>query len=142
MADLDPLIRFRKHGIDEKRRVLAELYRQTEQLQQQKKVIEDQMAHEKSLAEEMATLEASAYLGRYLEGARRKIRAIELSIKKMETRIAVAQEDVRNAFAEMKKVEITQRNRKSREKAERERKDSKELDEIAIEIFRRKQDED
>lgn len=142
MADLDPLIRFRKHGIDEKRRVLAELYRQTEQLQQQKKVIEEQMAHEKSLAEEMATLEASAYLGRYLEGARRKIRAIELSIKKMETRIAVAQEDVRNAFAEMKKVEITQRNRKSREKAERERKDSKELDEIAIEIFRRKQDED
>lgn len=141
MADLDPLIRYRKHGLDEKRRAIAELYRQQEKLEQQKKTVQDQMENEKKLAEDMATLEASAFLGRYLEGARKKISALDLSIKKMETRIAIAQEDMRNAFSEMKKVEITQRNRKRKEKKARDKKESKELDEIGIEIFRRQNDE-
>ncbi len=141
MADLDPLIKLRKHTVDEKRRALADLYRQTEKLAQQKKAVQDQMEREKKLAEEMATAEASAYLGRYLEGARKKIKAFDQSIRKLETRIAVAQEDVRGAFAEVKKIEITQRNRKAREKAKKDKKDSQELDEIGIEIHRRKEEE-
>ena len=142
MADLDPLIRYRKHGVDEKQRVLAELYRQSEELAQNRKAIEDEIAAETALAEGMATAESSAYLGRYLEGARKKIAAIDANIRKLETKIAIAQEDMRNAFAEMKKIEITQRNREEREQAEADRKEAQELDEIAIEGYRRRLEEE
>lgn len=138
MADLEPLIKYRKHGVDEKRRVLAQLYRELEKLEKQKQVILDQMEKETKLAEEQAGVESQAYLGKYLQGARMKVRALESSIRKMETRIAAAQEDMRTAFADMKKVEITQRNRDEREDAELKRKEDQELDEIALEGYRRK----
>ena len=49
MADLDSLIRLRKHAVDDKQRVVAQLYREAENLEKQKKVIQEQMAHEKKL---------------------------------------------------------------------------------------------
>ena len=103
MADLDPLIRLRKHAVDEKQRVVAQLYREAENLEKQKKVVENQMAEEKRLAEEMNRPEAIAFYTRYAEGARKKIAALQASIKKMEGRIEAAQEEMRVAFAEMKK---------------------------------------
>ena len=93
MADLDPLIRYRKYGVDEKQRLLAQLYREAEELAQKKQQLEDQMAKETQLAEEMGQAETLAYLGRYLEGARVKLRALEAAIAKMDVRIALAQED-------------------------------------------------
>ena len=56
---------------------------------------------------------------------------------KMDTRIAAAQEDMRAAFAEMKKVEITQRVRDEKDAAAQKRKEESELDEIALEGYRR-----
>lgn len=141
MADLEPLIKYRKHGVDEKRRRLSQLYREAETLEKQKQLILEQMEKEAALADEMATAEAQAFLGKYLEGARRKVQALEGSIRKMETRIAAAQEDMRTAFAEMKKVEITQRNREEREQAALDKKESQELDDIAIEGYRRQQED-
>ncbi len=142
MADLGSLIRFRKHGVDEKRRFLAQLYREAEVLEKQKKVIEDQMVSEIDLAREMGTADAQAYLGKYLEGARRKVKALEKSIQKMNVRIAAAQEDMRESFAEMKKIEIAQANRDEREEAERQKKENQELDEIGIDRFRRDKEEE
>jgi len=141
MADLEPLIKFRKHTVDEKRRFLAQLYREAEMMERQKQVIEDQMAHEIEMAKEMQTAEAQAYLGKYLEGARRKVKAMEMSLKKMDVRIAAAQEDMRAAFAEMKKIEITQRNRDERDAAALRKKEGQELDEIGIDLFRRREDQ-
>lgn len=142
MADLDPLIRYRKHTVEQKQRALSDLYRQAEELAQKKAAIEEEITKETELAEEMATAESSAYLGRYLQGARGRIAMIEKNIRKLETRIAVAQEDMRNAFAEMKKVEIVDRNRKDREQASRDRKDAQELDEMAIEQYVRRNKEE
>lgn len=140
MADLDPLIRFRKYGVDEKRRFLAQLYREAETVERQKQVIVDQMDREIAAAKDMGTAEAHAYLGKYLEGARRKVRALELSLKKMDVRIAAAQEDMRSAFAEMKKVEIVQRSRDERETAERNRKEEQDMSETAIVNHRRRKE--
>jgi flagellar export protein FliJ len=140
MANLKPLIRFRKHTVDEKQRALARLYKEAEQLQKQKEVIERQMERESELAKEMGH-EAQAYLGRFLEGARRKIKAVEVSIGKMDARIAAAQEDIRAAYNEMKKIEITQRTRQEREEKARKHKEGAELDDIGIDGFRRKSEE-
>lgn len=142
MADLDPLVKLRKHTVDEKRRFLAQLYREAEHMQRQKEIIEKQMRAEQELAAEMGSPDAFAYLGRYLEGARRKVKAIEVSIRKMDTRIMAAREDVRAAYAEMKKIEIVRRNREAEEAAERRRQEERELDEIAIEGYRRRLEEE
>ena len=56
-------------------------------------------------------------------------------------RIEVARDDMRRAFAELKKIEITQERREDEEEKAINKKESAELDEIAIEGFRRKQDE-
>jgi len=141
VANLKPLIRFRRHGVDEKRRILSQLFREQEKVIAQKEVIEQQMDNEIELAKEMGTADAQAYLGKYLEGARKKVYALESTIKKMDVRIAAAQEDIRAAFAEVKKVEITQANREAKEAAEQKRKEDASFDEIALEQFRRQEDD-
>jgi flagellar export protein FliJ len=141
-ADLDALIRLRKHAVDEKQRVVAQLYREAENLERQKKVVEDQMAEEKRLAEEMGRPEAISFYTRYAEGARKKINALQASIKRMEGRIESAQEEMRTAFAEMKKVQITQARRAEREEKKQQKKEDAQLDDIAIEQFRRKAEEE
>lgn len=142
MADLDSLIRLRKHAVDDKQRIVAQLYREAENLEKQKKVIQEQMAHEKKLAEDMNRPEAITYYGRYAEGMRKKIDAIQQSLKKLETRIQTAQEEMRVAFAEMKKIQITQTQREKREEKKRKQKDDQQLDEVAIDQYRRKVLED
>lgn len=142
MADLGPLIKYRKHTVDEKRRFLAQLYREAEQIERQKQAVEKQMEREIALAKDMDTTDASAFLNKYLEGARRKIKALEGSLRKMDVRIAAAQEDMRGVFAEMKKVEIIQRNREERAAATQKKKDDQEMDEVAIEQYRRRIEED
>lgn len=137
-ADLDPLIRLRKHAVDEKQRVVAQLYREAENIERQKKVVEDQMAEEKRMAEEMGRPEAIVFFTRYAEGARKKIAALQASLKKMEARIEAAQEDMRTAFAEMKKVQITQARRKEREAKAIQKKEDDQMDDIALDQYRRK----
>jgi flagellar export protein FliJ len=141
MADLESLIRFRKHTVDEKQKFLSQLFRDAENLQRQRQAILDRMEKEAQLAKELNIPEMNASLGRYLEGARKKVKIYDAAIKKIEVRIAAAQEDIREAFAEQKKVEITHQNRLDREKKARDDKDSRELDDIALDGFRRKQDE-
>lgn len=137
MADLQGLIRLRKHLVDEKQRVLARLFREAEQIEAQKNMLFEQMERERKLAEESEVLESIAYYGRYAEGVRKKIAGLDRGLSKINQRISFAQEDMRQAFAELKKVEITQRRRDDAIREEERQKEEKELDEIGIEGFRR-----
>ncbi len=142
MADLDPLIRVRRHNVEQKQKFLAELYRQVEELETKKKTLEQQIIDERGRVDEIGTAEVIAYYGRYAEATRKKIRHLSREIKKMETRIDIAREDMREAFAELKKIEITQRNREDAEKKEQNKKENQELDEVAIDNYRRRQSEE
>ena len=53
MADLNPLIKVRKHNVDQKQKFLAELYRQAEELQVQKQTLLDQLKREKETAKDL-----------------------------------------------------------------------------------------
>lgn len=140
MARLEPLIRFRKHGVDEKRRTLANLYREVDQLQRHKGELLLQLAREQALAEGSENIETSAYFGRFAQRVRGQIAAVDAALGKLDVRIALAQDDVREAFAEMKKIEITDRERKKREDKARDDKERRELDEIALTGYARGQD--
>lgn len=140
MADLNPLIRVRKHAVEQKQKFLAELYRQAEELANQKATLERQMREEQERVRDMG-VEMLSYFGTYAEAVKERIKDIEDAISKLEVRIEAAREDMRSAFAELKKIEITQERREDEEEAAIEKKSAAELDEIAIEGYRRKQEE-
>lgn len=141
MADLDPLIRIRKYAIDQKQKFLSELYRQAEEMENQKKTMERQLEEEKEKIREMG-IELQSYFMPYAKVVRERIEDVEDAIQKLDKRIEMAQEDMRMAFAELKKIEIIQERREEEEIKRIEQKETALLDEIAIEGFRRNSEED
>lgn len=137
MTDLDPLIRLRKHRVDEKQKGLADLYRQAEQVEMRKTALLDELERERLIMEESELPETRAYYGRFAEGINNSIAQIDKELAKLETRIQIARDDIREAFADLKRIEIVQRNRKHEAEEELKLKETKELDEIGLEVFRR-----
>lgn len=141
MADLDPLIRIRKHALEQKQKFLADLYRQAAELEQQKKNLVDTLAEERKKVDEMG-VQALGYFGHYSEAVRGRVEDIDDALKKLNNRIEVAREDMREAFTEMKKIEITQARRDAEEERLLKKKEDAMLDEVALEGFRRKGDDE
>ena len=141
MADLDPLIRVRKHVVDQKQKFLAELYRQAEELARQKSTLMEQLVEEREKLREMGP-EMISYFGPYSEAVKGRIKDIEEAAAKLDVRIDIAREDMREAFSELKKIEITQERREAEEEKELDKKETAELDAIGIETYRRRQGEE
>lgn len=141
MADLNPLIRVRKHVVEQKQKFLSDLYRQAEDLESQKTRLADELSTETSRMTEMGASMLS-YFGPYTEAVKGKIKGIVATIRKLETRIDIAREDMREAFAELKKVEITQERREEQEQKEIDKRESDDMDAIGIETYRRRIEED
>lgn len=140
MADLESLIRLRKHTVEEKQKVLGEILRQVESLENRKKELLERLDKERKALDENLTLETSAYYGRFEGVIRMNISQIDAEIQKLETRLSLAQEEVRQAFADMKRVEIVHERREAEEAKELKNKEDSELDDIGLEGFRRKEE--
>ena len=139
-ADLHPLIRVKRHALEEKQKFLAQLYEKSETLEAAKtKLLNDRDA-ELERAKEMPP-DMLSYLGPYVEGVKDKVAQIDEDMASLNKRIDIAREDMRAAFADVKKLEITQETREAEEQAERDKKETDELDEIAINGFRRSQED-
>lgn len=141
MANLLSLIKLRRHNVDEKQKVLAELYRQIEIIEQNKQILIDRLKEERAILDKEGTLEMYAYFGRFSQNIQRSLEKMNIEKTKLETRISIAQDDVRAAFASMKQIEIVQRERHAAEKKEQSDKEDREMDEIGLSGFRRKEDE-
>lgn len=139
MAELHGLIRLRKHELDEKRRILGELNKQLSQLESQKQNLLDRIEKEKSLTQN--DWQASRDFAIFLKGALHRRNMIDQSIRALMIRIEEATNIVHEAFREVKKLEIAQENREKRAKKEQKRKDTVLLDDIGIEGWRRKTEE-
>ena len=140
MADLNPLIRVRKHALEQKQKFLAELYRQAEEYEAQKQTLLKTLEEEQEKLDGMGP-EMLMYFGPYSESVKERVEDIDYALAKLNTRIDAAREDMRAAFAEMKKLEITQGRRDDEERKELEKKLSDELDDIGIDLFRRQREE-
>ncbi len=139
MADLNPLIRVRKHNIDQKQKKLAQLYHRAEELKNKRDKLETQLAIEAEKTKDMSD-EILGFFEPYAVSVRAQIEEIDKNRDKLEERIKAAQEDIRDAFAELKKIEIIEERRAKEEIAELEKKSADELDEIALDGFRRDED--
>lgn len=140
MADLDSLIRLRRHRVEEKQKILAEIFRHVEAIEYRKKELLSRLEKERKALDENLNIETRAYYGRFEGVIRGNIERMNAELKKLEVRVQIAQDEVREAFADMKRIEIVNDRRKEEEAREINKKESTELDEIGIEGFRR-QDE-
>lgn len=98
------------------------------------------MARERKIAETSNQVEALVTYAAYSSRMMEEIDRLEVHLKRLDAKIEKAQEDMREAFSEQKKAEIIQERREAEELAEREAKESKNLDDIGIEAFRRAED--
>lgn len=141
MADLEALVRVRRHAVEQKQKFLAELYKQADELEGQKETMLTTLAEERKKVDEMG-VEALGYFGHYSEAVRGRVEDIDEAMKKLNRRIEIAREDMRDAFAELKKVEITQERREAEEEKELKKKESDIMDEVALEGYRRRTEEE
>ena len=139
-ADLNPLIRVQKHALEQKQKFLAELYRQAEEYEGQKEHMLKTLEEEREKLDDMG-VEMLRYFGPYEAGVDARVKEIDEALLTLNTRIDLAREDMREAFAELKKIEMTQEERDVAEQRDIDKKQSDELDEIGLEVFRRKQNE-
>lgn len=141
MAELDPLIKLLRKQVDDKQRVLADLYREAEELDNKKAAMLAEIEHEKKVLDDMDGLDTGTFFGPYVDGMRRKIEALDVERENLEKRIDLARDDVREGFAELKKVEITAERRAEEEAKEIAKKEDAMLDEMGLDAFRRQQEE-
>lgn len=141
MADLNPLIRLRKYRVEEKQKAMAELFRQAELLEGRKRTLLDDRAREETLSNESDELDAYITFLAYAGRLQKEIDRLNQNLSKLDLRIAKGQEELREAFAEQKKIEIIQRKRDEDDVAKEAVKESNMMDDIGIEGFRRKVEE-
>lgn len=140
MANLKPLIKLRKFQVEEKQKILAALLREVEKFEKAKSDLLIQIKEERRLAEESDDYETLAAFRMYNERAREQVRLYDGEINKYNLFIQKAQDDMREAFAEQKKIEIIQAEREAEEGREENRKDSARMDEVGLTGFIRKED--
>ena len=140
MADLKPLIRLRRHRVEDKQKAIAALYRDIEALEDRRQGLYDRLAHEKEIFETQTEMDMRAYFGLFQEGIQKNIEGINAQIRKLEVRLQILQDDMREAFADMKRVEIVQRAREHKATRAAAKKETSELDEVGIEGYRRNTD--
>jgi flagellar FliJ protein len=136
MADLKGLIRLRRHELDEKRRVLGELNAQVEALHDRRQTILQKLEKEKNLA--AVDINAAQGFGQYLNGALNTCKDIDKEIEKLMVHVEKATEIVRQAFMEVKKIELTQENRDKEAEAVIAKRETAELDEAGLNSHRRR----
>ena len=138
MKPFDTLIRLSEQQLDEKRRQLAALEDRLDAARLQRKAIDDELVREQGLATQDSSA-LFAYGAYAAEVIRRRERADAL-ILLVEREAEVARDDVRTAFAELKRYQITHDRKLAELARTRAAKEQIELDEIAQQLDRRKDD--
>jgi flagellar export protein FliJ len=146
----DTLIRLAEEGLDQKRRVLAQLEGRLDQARSDRQAIEDELAREQQQAggaggDEVGGDVASGGVAMFAYGAyaaeviRRRARA-DAVIEAVNAQAEAAREEVRLAFAELKRYQITHDKKLADLERERAAREQAEMDEIAQNLDRRKGD--
>lgn len=141
MADLNPLIRLRKYRVEEKQKALADLFREAERFEAVINGLLLQMEQERKLAEEKNDYETLTAYTLFAERVRGQVEFLKLGLAKVNARVVVAQDAMREAFGELKKIEIIQENRDAEADKAALQRDNKTMDEIGLQGFMRAQDE-
>ena len=135
MKGLDKLIRLHSLRVDEERRKLADIQALGDDLRDRIRGIEMEVRAERDVmrASPVVGIDHSAYVA---EAGRRRDTLVT-SLTEIEAEIEVAREVVAERFRDLKKLEHARDNRLQRARYEEARREQAELDDVAMEIFRR-----
>jgi flagellar protein FliJ len=136
MKALTNLVRIHRWQLDEKRRQFAQLEKLRADLGRQEQKLADEMAAEQAAAEK-AGASATTYPA-YLQEARNRQKRVTDSIAEVERQMLAAQQDIAEAYSEVKKYETALAHMEKREVAKRERTQRIIQDDLAMDIYRRK----
>jgi flagellar FliJ protein len=136
MRTLSTLIKMHRHLLDEKRRALTDLENLRADLVGQREKLDADLVREQEVAKQTES-GAFAYAGFHQGYIQRRDRLMA-SLAELETRIAAAHQEVSEAYQDLKRHEIALASRQRRQKEEEERKTQTRLDEISIDMHRRR----
>lgn len=135
MANLDSLIRLHKHELDEQQKQLAELNSLATKIEQDIQNLEKQKEKETTAIQGDVFL--SAALPNYLEKCKKQKDDLVLSLEFIEEKIDEMRNSIQEKFTELKKFELIDTKRKNEKEKTLLKKENEELDEIALDNYRR-----
>ena len=136
MKALNNLVRIHRWQLDEKRRQFAQLEKLRADLARQDQKLAEEMAAEQAAAEK-AGAAATTYPA-YLQEARARQERIANSAAEVERQMLTAQQEIAEAYGEVKKYETALAHMEKRELAKRERTQRIAQDDLAMDMYRRK----
>ncbi len=139
MADLTSLIRLHKHELDEKRIALGKIYSVMALHERQQRELDRAFEKEKEIV--AGTKDVHFTFANYVENVKRQQNKMNVQKAELEEQIIAAKDSMMETFSNLKKYEMTQQERDRLEKEEQRLKESREMDAIGIEGFRRKKEE-
>ncbi len=140
MRGVSGLIRLWKWRLDERRRIVVDLEILRAGIERQMQALDDQLEQERKIATQ--NYDASFGFAAYRKANRERRANLEVSREEVIDRIAAAQEEVNDAFRELKKYELVLENWEKRERQKQEKREQAELDEAGLQGFRRRQEQE
>lgn len=138
MRPFDTLIRLAEQELDEKRKALSRLESGLEVARAGRTALDTELAEEQQAAAQ--SIDGARTYGAYAMAMIARRRAADQLIQDTETAVEAAREEVRTAFAELKRYQITHDARLAKVAADQARKDQAVADETAQNLHRRKDD--
>tara|TARA_Y100001935_G_C17117978_1_gene414188 strand:- start:133 stop:546 length:414 start_codon:yes stop_codon:yes gene_type:complete len=136
MSAIKKLIRFHRFQLDERRRGLRRLEEKLMEVDAEISEITTRIEEEKHFASE--NYEGNRDLNNFLSASFARIKQKRKDRELALGQVEAAREEVREAFADVKKYEITESVGLQKELRETERRERNELDEVALNSHRRK----
>jgi flagellar export protein FliJ len=128
VKSLDTLIRLQKWQMDEKRRQLADLRQMHADMAASIDRLDREVANEAALAVSDPSL--SATFNVFAQAANDRRDRLDGSLREIEGQVIAVEQDIGEAFGELKKLEITKQNRELRDRTATARRAQAALDEI------------
>ena len=137
MSSLDTLIKVHRWQLDEQRRKVAEFESLAEKLRSELQRLDEEEVSEQQVAGD--SHEASFAYSGYARALIDRRNKLQQSVQETEQQLVQARSELADAFAEVKRYEIAAANRLLAKHRGIERIRQQELDEVAIDGFRRRE---
>jgi flagellar FliJ protein len=139
MSGLDQLMRLQKWTLDEKRRQALDLEGLIEKFETDIRLLDEEVIREIDAAQQSLDLQRALPAYRKLMQERRE--RLEQSIANLRVELLRIQEEIAEAFSDLKKTEQTIESRKQRQRQQERRREQIVSDDIGIDLHRRRRTE-
>ena len=136
MSGLDQLMRLQKWTLDEKRRQALDLESLIDKFETDIRLLDEEVIREVDAAQQSIELQRTLPAYRKMMQERRE--RLQQSIDNLRVELSRIQDEIAEAFSELKKTEQTIHSRKQRQRQQERRREQIVSDDIGLELHRRR----